>query len=205
MRLAHRVQQLEPVRDVWRVDGQLFDQVILAAPVRDSVRIVDATLATANSTLAPLLHAWSGAARALRHTAITTVYAWQRGARLGKPMLALRADSGPAQFVFDRGQLGGPAGLLAFVVSASTHEREALTADCLRQGIAQLGLALEPVQTVVEKHATFACTPGVQRPPMSIANGLWACGDYVEGPYPATLEGAVRAGLAVIRSSGSAS
>jgi predicted NAD/FAD-dependent oxidoreductase len=32
---------------------------------------------------------------------------------------------------------------------------------------------------------------------MQVGPGLWACGDYVEGPYPATLEGAVRSGLAV--------
>jgi hypothetical protein len=53
----------------------------------------------------------------------------------------------------------------------------------------QLGwTALELVQTVVEKRATFACTPGLRRPPMQIAPGLLACGDYVDGPYPATLE-----------------
>ncbi|MES2423107.1 MAG: FAD-dependent oxidoreductase, partial [Pseudomonadota bacterium] len=52
------------------------------------------------------------------------------------------------------------------------------------------------VQTVVEKRATFACTPGLQRPPMEIAPRLLACGDYVAGPYPATLEGAVRSGMA---------
>jgi predicted NAD/FAD-dependent oxidoreductase len=49
---------------------------------------------------------------------------------------------------------------------------------------------------VVEKRATFACTPGLLRPPMVVAPGLLACGDYVEGPYPATLEGAVRSGWA---------
>jgi predicted NAD/FAD-dependent oxidoreductase len=41
--------------------------------------------------------------------------------------------------------------------------------------------------------------PGLRRPRAAIAPGLWACGDYVEGPYPATLEGAVRAGLQVAR------
>jgi len=59
------------------------------------------------------------------------------------------------------------------------------------------------VQTVVEKRATFACTPGLARPPATIAPGLLACGDYVAGPYPATLEGAVRsagAALADLRS-----
>jgi predicted NAD/FAD-dependent oxidoreductase len=52
---------------------------------------------------------------------------------------------------------------------------------------------------VVEKRATFACTPSLPRPPQAIAPGLFACGDYVEGPYPATLEGAVRSGAAAAR------
>jgi len=60
-----------------------------------------------------------------------------------------------------------------------------------------LGLGpLHVVQTVVEKRATFACTTGLRRPPARVAAGLFAAGDYVDGPYPATLEGAVRSGLA---------
>jgi predicted NAD/FAD-dependent oxidoreductase len=51
------------------------------------------------------------------------------------------------------------------------------------------------VHLAAERRATFACTPGLQRPPASIASGLVAAGDYLEGPYPATLEGAVRSGL----------
>jgi hydroxysqualene dehydroxylase len=47
-----------------------------------------------------------------------------------------------------------------------------------------------------ERRATFACTPVLQRPPMQIAPGLLAAGDYIAGPYPATLEGAVRCGIA---------
>jgi uncharacterized protein with NAD-binding domain and iron-sulfur cluster len=59
-----------------------------------------------------------------------------------------------------------------------------------------LGLRdLEVVQTIVEKRATFACTPGLVRPRQTITEGLLAAGDYVDGPYPATLEGAVRSGL----------
>jgi hydroxysqualene dehydroxylase len=61
------------------------------------------------------------------------------------------------------------------------------------QGKAQLNLPdLHPIQTIIEKRATFACTPGLQRPSNQIAPGLLVCGDYVAGPYPATLEGAVR-------------
>jgi hypothetical protein len=47
-----------------------------------------------------------------------------------------------------------------------------------------------------ERRATFACTPGLRRPSAAIAPGLWAAGDHVDGPYPATLEGAVRSGNA---------
>ena len=123
------------------------------------------------------------------------------GTRLAQPMLALHAGGGyPAQFVFDRGQLGGQAGLLAFVVSASVGDNAALTAQVVAQAAAQLGLQqLQVIQTIVEKRATFACTPGLQRPGLQIAPGLLACGDYVDGPYPATLEGAVRSGLTAAR------
>ena len=65
----------------------------------------------------------------------------------------------------------------------------------IAQGQRQLGLPLELLQTIVEKRATFACTPNLQRPGAQIAPGLLACGDYIAGPYPATLEGAVRSGL----------
>ena len=169
--------------------------------------IVATSASSASSLLADHTQAasWVAIAQALQFEAITTVYAWGEGAALAQPMLALHSNSGsgadtpaPAQFVFDRGQLGGPAGLLAFVVSASTGEREALQAQVLVQAKNHLGLTLQAVQSVVEKRATFACTPALARPPVHIAPGLLACGDYVDGPYPATLEGAVRSGLAVV-------
>ena len=116
-------------------------------------------------------------------------------------MLAMRSDANaPAQFVFDRGRLGGPAGLLAFVVSASHGERADQQAQVIAQGRAELGLPdLRPLQTIVEKRATFACTPALLRPAQNILPGLLACGDYVAGPYPSTLEGAVRSGLLAAR------
>ena len=145
--------------------------------------------------------AWMAQARGLRHEALTTVYLYAPHARLRQPMLALPSSvDEPAQFVFDRGQLGGPAGLLAFVVSASTGDSATLTHQIASQAVRQLGLAsLQPVQTIVEKRATFACTPDVRRPAATIAPGLLACGDYIAGPYPATLEGAVRSGLEAAR------
>jgi hypothetical protein len=116
---------------------------------------------------------------------------------LALPCNAAKPSTTPAQFVFDRGQLGGPSGLLALVVSASTGDKDTLQTQVLAQAHAQLGLQLQGVQAVVEKRATFACTPDLVRPPQTIAPGLFACGDYVQGPYPATLEGAVRSGLEV--------
>jgi hypothetical protein len=141
-------------------------------------------------------------ARSLTHEALTTVYAYGASASLAQPMLALHASAGePAQFVFDRAQFGGPAGLLAFVISASSGDSATLTGQVLAQAARQLGLKdLKPVQTIVEKRATFACTPGLKRPAQQIADGLLACGDYIAGPYPATLEGAVRSGLEAARS-----
>lgn len=181
-----RITALQQDVPGWLLDGQHFDTILLACSSTEAAR-----LAT------PLNSGWAATAEALHFEAITTVYAWAKDARLAAPMLTLRPDAQqPAQFVFDRGQLGGPAGLLAFVLSASRGEREALQAQVLTQAQAQLGLQLQAVQTVVEKRATFACTPGLQRPPRQIAPGLQACGDYIEGPYPATLEGAVRSGLA---------
>ncbi len=202
---AQRVQQLIPVAGGWQVQGRRFDAVVLATPANDAARILQASLEHMNQQHSAAARHWSSTSAALQHTAICTVYAYQHGACLARPMVGLYADTGPAQFVFDRGQLGGPPGLLAFVVSASSGERDEIQAACLRQGKSQLGLDLLPVQTVVEKRATFACTPGTRRPASQITAGLWACGDYIEGPYPATLEGAIGSAVELIRSSDFAS
>ena len=189
LRLGQRVQSIRPAAaSGWQVDGEHFDHVALGGPPWESARLVRG----ANIYAA----AWVDAAEGLRYEAIATVYAQGAQRALQAPMVALRnGPQSPAQFVFDRGLLGGPKGLLAFVVSASTAGREQLQAEVLAQAGTQLGEnKLRVVQTVVEKRATFACTPGLARPPMHIAPGLLACGDYVEGPYPATLEGAIRSG-----------
>ena len=201
VRLAHRVERVArtatPERR-WQVDGETFDAVVVAASAVEAARL-----------LAPHDPAWAARATALRYEPIVTVYARRDGARLPEPMLLLRADDErPAQFVFDRGRLGGPAGLLAFVVSGAEdwvgRGLAATEAATLAQAhgalAAHLDGPLEPVRTIVEKRATFRCTPGLDRPAAAVAPGLAAAGDYVDGPYPATLEGAVRSGTAAARS-----
>jgi squalene-associated FAD-dependent desaturase len=205
LRLGQRVQAITADGTRWQVDGDTFDAVLLATPSTEAVRLArSAQAAIRDTAAAAAMRDWITQAEALRHLPITTVYAQLPGAAgpvLPRPMLALRPQAGqPAQFVFDRGQLGGPAGLLAFVVSASESDRTRVEQQVLAQARAQLGLeGLQRIQTLVEKRATFACTPGLRRPGLALAPGLWACGDYTEGPYPATLEGAVRSASAAVR------
>lgn len=203
-RLGVRVQALTRSATGWQLSAsgsadldnteENFDAVLLACPPPEAARLATGTMAD-----------WAAQAAGLQHEPIATVYARvvpgeSAANKLPQPMLALHCSAdAPAQFVFDRGQLGGPAGLLAFVVSASVGDKALLSAQVLAQGQAQLGLQFELVQTIVEKRATFACTPGLLRPAAQIAPGLLACGDYVAGPYPATLEGAVRSGLQAAR------
>ena len=206
VQLGARVLALRPQGQRWQLQvsqdaqdrSEVFDAVLLACPAGEAARLVRDL---------PGAHAWQNRAQALQHEAIATVYAFWPGARLPHPMLALReGDNAPAQFVFDRGALGGPAGLLAFVVSASAHSRQALQEGVQAQARTQLGLqALEIVQTVIERRATFACTAALQRPEQQVLAGcasLLACADYVDGPYPATLEGAVRSGQAAAQALG---
>jgi hydroxysqualene dehydroxylase len=198
--LSHRVNHLAAQGERWCVDDEVFDNVVLATTAVEAARLAQ--------DIAP---AWARLASGLHYEPIVTVYLRGAGARLPEPMLALRAGSNaPAQFVFDRGQLGGPAGLLAFVISGAQAWVDAGQAATLQATLAQahavlgafLQAPLEPVQVLAEKRATFRCTPGLQRSPMRIATGLHAAGDHVIGPYPATLEGAVRSGTEAVRALG---
>jgi hydroxysqualene dehydroxylase len=194
--LGSRVTQIAPATDrshgwTTEIDGKqtTADALVLAVHAPDALRLLQTLPPSMQQQ--PGLIAWQAAAHALRYEPIATVYA-RGGPTLPAPMVALpSSDIAPAQFVFDREQLGGAAGLKAFVVSASRGTREQIEAQVLAQAQAcGLGV-LEPVRTVVEKRATFACTPGLARPSAAVLPGLWACADYVDGPYPSTLEGAV--------------
>jgi squalene-associated FAD-dependent desaturase len=193
LRLGRRVQQIEAG---WRVDGETFDAVVLACTSVEAARLT--------ASIAP---GWAATAQALRFEPIITVYLHSPGSTLPAPMLALReGPNAPAQFVFDHGQLGGAPGRFAFVVSGAAPwvARGGCAQAVLAQAMRELRWATPPVidKVLTEKRATFACTPGLARPPARIAPGLWAAGDYVDGPYPATLEGAVRAGRAAAQGVG---
>lgn len=206
VRLGTRVTDLQDTESGWTLAGdgwsEDFDRVIWATAASHAASTIGA--ATGESASSAARRDWAAQTRQLDFTAITTVYAWAPDARLPAPMLALRnSPDAPAQFAFDRGQLRpddpSAQGVLAFVVSASEGERDELQQRVLAQAGQQLGWPnLQAIQTVVEKRATFACTPALKRPATAIAPGLWAAGDYIDGPYPATIEGAVRSGLAAV-------
>ncbi|HEY9068127.1 MAG TPA: FAD-dependent oxidoreductase, partial [Burkholderiaceae bacterium] len=199
VRMSRRVGQLAPCDDgSWRVDDERFDRVVLATTSVEASRMTQA--------IAP---DWSRIAAALPFEPIVTVYLQaDGGVRLSEPMLALPADmeTAPAQFVFDRGRLGGHEGVLAFVVSGAAPWVErglpATVRATEQQARQRLHLpsdvALRELRSFTEKRATFRCTPGLQRPPSFVAPGLQAAADYVAGPYPATLEGAVRSALQAV-------
>jgi squalene-associated FAD-dependent desaturase len=191
---GRRIQRIEPGAVAgWRVDGETYDGVVLAASPVESARLV-----------APINERWAGDARRLEHQPIATVYL-SGDASLPSPMLMLDSDDDarPAQFAFDLGALGREPGLCAFVASAA--------AAWLDRGVEQLeaGVLMQAreaaphgswqlARTLIDRRATFACTPAAQRPVAVVAPGLVAAGDYVDGPYPGTLEGAVASGLAAV-------
>jgi hydroxysqualene dehydroxylase len=197
VRRGHRVQQLMSEGSSWRVDGDHFDAVLLACTAKEAARLAQ-----------PHAPAWAAQASAFDYEPIITVYARCHGARLAAPMMALRAGpDAPAQFVFDHGALGGTPDLFAFVISGARPWVDAGLQAAETAVLAQAQSAFPPstwpapltlVGSLAEKRATFACVPALHRPPALISAGLLAAGDYIDGPYPATLEGAVRSGEAAV-------
>ena len=135
----------------------------------------------------------------LDHEPILTAYlGYPRPVRLPDRMVGI---GGTAHFLFQHDD-----DVLAAVTSARgphlelPHEALAARIHAEVRGI--VGDAPPPAwsQVIVEKRATFACRPGVRRPPSEtpLAN-FYLCGDYVASDYPATLEAAVRSGVACAR------
>jgi squalene-associated FAD-dependent desaturase len=203
VRLGAKVSGISSAGSGWLLnDTESFDAVVIATPA--------ATAATLLSDHAPDT---AGKLDALTYEPIVTVYLqYDAALRLPLPMYALVDDAQAShwgQFVFDRGQLdASQAGLLSVVVSAAADAAAQDQGTLAAAVAAQLAAALQLpelthpawTQVIAEKRATFACTPGLQRPANDIrlAN-LVLAGDYTAGDYPATLESAVRSGLAAAK------
>ncbi len=189
--LGHRVSSIRREGGAWWIDDAgPFAQVVLAvAPYHLGNLMPEMAPQVAHFEWEPI---------------VTSYFSYPDWVRLTQPMLGV--DAGLAQWLFDRGRLCGQYGLIAAVISARGRHLDLPTAE-LERGIHQEIARLVPdlpapltVQTITEKRATFACVPNLQRPVARTGlPGLWLAGDYVAGDYPATLEGAVRSGVAAAR------
>jgi squalene-associated FAD-dependent desaturase len=158
-----------------------------------------------------LEHALSALA-SLTYEPITTIWLGYGGAvRVDAPIL--RLDDAPGQWVVDRPDiLAGAqidpqrptiAQLLAVIISAGGPHLvlpHAELAEAVAAQLRRLRPDMPPVvwtQVVVERRATYACTPKRVRPAGPRASpGVYLAGDYVDPDFPATIEAAVRSGLA---------
>jgi hydroxysqualene dehydroxylase len=194
-----RIQEVARIANGFRVtagdnnsgsSGQDFESVIIAVGPHQLDRIrLPAALAK------PL---------SFPYEPIYTVYLkYPQRVPLKRAMLG-RVD-GMAQWFFDREALSAHDGVVAAVISASgAHEaldQVALARRVHDELVATVGpLPLPTWQKVVaEKFATFACTPAAHaaRPAtLTAVPGCYLAGDYVACDYPATLEAAVRNGVA---------
>ncbi|WP_374564313.1 hydroxysqualene dehydroxylase HpnE [Ideonella sp.] len=192
--LGQRVMQMSLSGEGVNIDGETFDHAIVATPPGEAARL-----------LAALAPDWSRDAAAFSYQPIITAWLRAPQARWPQPMMALRADGlRPAQFGFDLGALGGQAGTFALVVSGAAAWVDAGTEATRTALLHQWEEAFpttrhgpaEWLASRTEKRATFACKPLLQRAPARVHARVTVAGDHVQGPYPATLEGAVRSGLA---------
>jgi squalene-associated FAD-dependent desaturase len=184
----------------WRLDErpESFSHVIIAVgPQHASALLADQ----------PELDAARKLVDAFEYQPIYTCYLqYPPHVSLSSPMLGF--TGGAIQWAFDRGALSDRPGLIAVVVSASgAHQDMSQDAFCaavhaeLRNHIGGTSAPSPLWQRVIaEKRATFACTPELVRPANRTAlHGILLAGDYTDSPYPATLETAVRSGIACAR------
>ena len=198
---ATRIHALTRTDAGWQVDlSGPYDHLVLAVAPYHLPRLL-----SPHPTFVELLHQ---VATFTWQPIVTCYLAYPARALLPFPMIGMDTTAGGhAQWLFDRGALCGQSGILAAVISGE-GPHQALSHAALGEAIHAEIAALLPglpaprhTWVIEEKRATFACTPGLERPPTATADPtVWLAGDYVAGDYPATLEGAVRSGVAAARS-----
>jgi len=196
--LGAAIRRIERHSQVFQLDGsgQRFTHVIVACAPQHAGPLL-ATL----SGLEPLA---TRLAR-IEYEPIHTCYL-QYPERIALPFPMLGFQGGLAQWAFDRGSLSRQRGLIACVLSGAGAHESLAQDELAAQLHAELADALPGLpaprwaRVIAEKRATFSCRVGLDRPANAtpIPNLLLA-GDYTASDYPATLEAAVRSGVAAAR------
>lgn len=171
---------------------QFFSHVICAASPANSSRLFRPL---------PQLSPVADQIDAIVYQPIYTVYL-QYPPHITLPQAMLGLDRCFSQWLFDRGRIAAQHGLIAAVISAEGVHQE-LTQEQLAQKVAQelheqLGINEAPLwhKVIAEKRATFSCEVNLSRPAnMTPISNILLAGDFTEGEYPATLEGAVMSGI----------
>jgi len=193
---ARRVTSIDPVENGFAVEAagqrQTFSHVICALPPHQ----VNAFLIGITALSEP-----AAAIERLHYQPIHSVWLqYPTPVALPSPMLGF--SQGLIHWVFDREKLCGQRGLIGAVISAEGAHQE-LGQDELGVRVhhelkRELGGLPDPLwqRVIAEKRATFACTPGLSRPPQATAlRNFFLAGDYTASDYPASLEAAVRSGI----------
>jgi squalene-associated FAD-dependent desaturase len=192
--LSHGVEKIELRDDGMAVttvsETYIFSHVICATSPSVAAKLL--------SDIAP--HSAAKIA-ALEQQPIYTVYL-QYPAHVGLPCPMLGLHQRTSQWLFDKGQIANQHGLIASVISAEGLHQNLSQDELAQKVIAELreefGISDAPhwFKVIAEKRATFCCSPNLQRPAQQNAvTRLLLAGDYTDGDYPATLEGAVMSGI----------
>ena len=194
IRLGERVGRLQRQADGRiAIGNEAFDAVVTAVAPYHAAALWPEN--TPSAITAPL--------ETYDYHAITTVYLrYTEPVKL--PAVLTGFAEGTAQWLLERGQLGGDKQEIAAVISVS----ETLNIEGQAEWISRVHADVKRVcpdvgeplaaRVITEKRATVASTTNRVRPDCAWLHhqGIYPAGDYLHARYPATLEAAVQSGQA---------
>lgn len=207
MHYRHIVREVSPTTAAVNIDGEAFDGCVLAAPPYACARILKPSeISEASDTLLAQLSAFQY--RSIATLTLQLEAPW----RPHQPILLLDEDPTRGHFgqwVFKRPQTNDQLSVVisdaadflkhdraSFIDGIATQIREQMQRHPNARRNAQPPMpGIRSHRLIVEKRATFAAVPGLQRPSnQSPWPRLSLAGDWTDTGYPAVLEGAVRSG-----------
>jgi|LauGreDrversion2_3_1035106.scaffolds.fasta_scaffold00386_3 squalene-associated FAD-dependent desaturase len=207
IRYRHIVREICPTATAVSIDGEAFEGCVLTTPPYACARMLKPSESSeASDTLLAQLGAFQY--RSIATLTLQLEAAWYPP----QPILLLDEDSARGHFgqwVFKRPQANDQISVvMSDAADYLKHERASFVDNIAMQIREQVQYhpnslrsahptmpAVKAHRLIVEKRATFAAVPGLQRPTnQSPWPRLSLAGDWTDTGYPAVLEGAVRSG-----------